>query len=179
MAHFWVAQDGEQGPEWALLPLLAGRYLLASDPALPARIGSAQEMEDAAAVVLTAPPEGRDWVLLCRPDGCRVNGEPVAPGIRALRDRDAIQVKRGPRLFFSTETQAQRVPFPGSAQAATCPRCLQEIAPGQPTVFCPGCRVAYHEDDAAGLLCWTYGPCAFCGQPGVLEAGFRWTPEEL
>ena len=49
-------------------------------------------------------------------------------------------------------------------------------------VRCPNqrCGAWHHQDAAQSLDCWTYGPtCNLCGRSTQLDAGFRWTPEEL
>jgi hypothetical protein len=176
MAHLWI----EQEQDWGILPLGTDHHLtLTESPAQPVRVGTGRDIGTAVATIQPVVARGSEWVLLCRPGSCRVNGESVALGIRTLRDKDEIRPANGQRLFFSTETQARIAPFPGAAQATICPRCLLEIALGQPAVICPACGVAYHEDGDAELLCWTYGPCSFCGQPGSLNAGLQWSPDEL
>jgi len=120
-------------------------------------------------------PAGDAWVLVGMP-AVRVNGSPLAAGIRVLRDRDELVVG-GSRVFFSTESLAAIEPFAGD-EAVSCPRCGLGIPPRSPAVLCPHCRVYHHQSDE--LPCWTYTEhCATCDQSTALEAGFRWTPEAL
>jgi len=118
------------------------------------------------------------WALLCgAKQPVRVNGLPVPLGLTVLSDRDEIRL---PRFFarFSTETQAHVEPFPESATRGFCPRCKQRIEAGTPAVCCPSCGLWHHA--SADLPCWSYAPtCAACVQRTAMDAGFRWTPEDL
>ena len=119
------------------------------------------------------------WTLLAgREASLRVNGLPLALGIRALRDRDEISFA-GHRLYFSTEELAQIVPFPGLAQPACCPRCKQKLEIGHLAVSCPRCKAWHHQSEK--FPCWTYEPtCALCQiQSTALDAGYSWTPASL
>ncbi len=176
MAHLWIEDNIN---EWQILPLPAGSLIILPEyPAQSLRIGQGGELEESVAVLQALHADGSQWVLITRQGGCRINGEPIDLNIRVLRDKDEIQAANGPRHFFSTEMLPQIIPFKGAAQKVLCPRCQLEIAPGQPAVRCD-CGVTYHQDASEELLCWTYGPCAFCGRPGSLDDGYRWTPEEL
>jgi hypothetical protein len=107
-----------------------------------------------------------------------VNGLPLRLGVRALSDRDEIRVAGAGTVFFSTETLARPVPFPGGPHPVSCARCHQDITPGVAAVRCPRCGVWHHECDA--LHCWTYeSHCQLCAQPSALDAGFGWSPEDL
>jgi len=118
------------------------------------------------------------WVLLAAPStSASINGQATLLGIRALKDRDEIVVG-GERLFFTKERLAMAQPFPGAGQAVFCARCKQEIASPCPAVRCPACGTWCHESE--DLPCWTYAvACPLCDQPTALDAGYRWTPEEL
>ena len=70
------------------------------------------------------------WVLIAPPFAMRVNGQPLALGIRVLRDKDEIiEREENAPLFFSTERLAAVEPFSGDAPVV-CARCRNEIAPG-------------------------------------------------
>jgi hypothetical protein len=165
MAYLWfheasVGDAGKAAPEDWSPALLDGDSL-----AIP----SARLLRSAAA-------ERESWVLV-GPPAVRVHGSPLAAGIRVLRDRDELRVDGG-RTFFSAESLAAVMPFPGGAKATFCPRCKLEIVPGSPAVRCPQCGVFHHQSDE--FPCWNYAAhCTMCDQPTALDAGFRWVPEEL
>jgi len=131
------------------------------------------------------------WFLLARKSArLDLNGAALALGARLLCDRDEIVVYGDDpsavlHFYFSTERQAEVVPFPGSDGAEVrCPRCKQPIEKGQMAVRCPSpsCGVWHHqhEEPKKKLLCWTYGPtCALCPHPSRLDGSYRWTPEDL
>lgn len=119
------------------------------------------------------------WTLLGgREASLRVNGHPLALGIRILRDRDEVSIA-GQRCFFSMEELARVVAFPGLAQPACCPRCKQRVEPGDLAVACPRCHAWHHQSEE--FPCWTYdSTCALCQlQATALDAGYSWTPELL
>jgi len=119
------------------------------------------------------------WIMLAgRRIAVRVNGQPLALGIRALRDKDEI-VAGGHRLFFSTEELARVTPFPGMERSVFCPRCKQKLEPGDPAVCCPLCRAWSHQSEI--LPCWQYAPtCALCQQQSTaLDAEFNFNPANL
>jgi len=157
MAHLWLPEDGDAA--WTRQPL-----------------GGETALGASAGLLRATAPEGHRWVLLAAPS-VRVNGSPVAAGIVALRDRDEICAD-GRRVFFSTESLAEVVPYPGGERTTFCPRCRLEIAAGTLAVRCPHCGVWHHQ--SAELPCWTYAErCVQCDQRTALDAGYRWTPEEL
>jgi hypothetical protein len=124
-------------------------------------------------------PAGAIWALVVgRGQRVLVNGAPAELGLVALGDRDQIWPADGRPLYFSTETLAQVTPFPAAEGRGFCPRCKLRIDAGTPAVRCPGCGLWYHQSDE--FPCWTYAPqCSACPQETALDAGFRWTPEEL
>jgi hypothetical protein len=156
MAHLWLFEDGPaDAGGWSPRPLEGDSLAVA--PAL---------LLDAA--------EG--WVVV-GPPAVSVNGSRLDLGIRVLRDRDELRAGGG-RVFFSTETLAVVVPFPGAGKPTFCPRCKLEIALGSPVVRCPGCGVYHHQSEE--FPCWVYAPrCALCDHPTALDAGYRWVPEDL
>lgn len=117
------------------------------------------------------------WALIAPANSdVRVNSRAAHAGLCVLSDRDEIRSGAAVR-YFSTETLAEVVPFPGAARAVYCARCRQEIQVGAPAVCCPNCGIWYNQ--SAELPCWTYTEkCTFCGHPTALDAGFSWTPEE-
>lgn len=124
------------------------------------------------------------WTIISRPDEIEINGLPLAPGIRVLRDRDAIRFDCGHLAFFSAETAAQIEPFPGT-EPVSCVRCYSPIVPGKDAVRCPTCGVWHHQisgpENGRDWECWTRNAtCAQCRkQPTDFEAGPAWTPEAL
>jgi hypothetical protein len=142
--------------------------------------------------LLSTPVAGSEWgVLVPRDESLRINGEEVLLGLRVLSDRDELSTvdasQPSTRWYFSTEEVVQVVPFPGSDHITRCPRCKQGIEAGAPAVHCPNPQCgAWHHQISAGhekhreRECWTYATkCALCSQTTALDAGFRWTPEEL
>jgi hypothetical protein len=176
MAHLWVRHAGE----WAVLPLDRTPLTLtairdATDSAAPA----AGCPMPRAVLARTGSPDRAVWHLVAAPDsGVRVNGLPLAAGLRVLADRDEVRAPGLESLFYSTERLAAVEPLPELGGEVSCPRCRQPIAPASPAVRCPGCNLWHHE--TGELPCWTYAPtCALCPQSTASDAGFRWTPEEV
>lgn len=176
MAHLWIEDESE---EWAVLALGVDTLDLRARPPRPAGTTAGDRCDDSAVVLMSrASDEGAGWAVIAAPGtDVRVNGLPLAGGIRLLEDRDEIRVA-GASMFFSTETLPRIEAYGGGAEPKFCPRCRQEVAPGAPAVRCPECGVWHHESEE--LPCWSYAEtCALCPQPTDLEtAGFRWSPEE-
>jgi len=172
----WVKDDDV----WAVLSLDGDPLSLRSNPPLPVR-GSLDKADAASQVISLRAPglTGAPWVLMAGAKGAvRVNGIALATGMRVLADRDEIRVGSSHTLFFSAESLARIEPFVGANQRLFCPRCKQEIVKEAMAVMCPACGVWHHQSD--DLPCWTYSSsCALCPQPTDLNAGYRWTPEEL
>jgi hypothetical protein len=125
---------------------------------------------------LANPPE--TWALVGGPERVRVNGSPLLLGLAVLDDRDELQVSAEHTLFFSTERIVKVEPYPNSGARGFCPRCKLSIESGSQAVRCPRCSLWHHQGDE--MPCWTYSAtCAVCAQPTALDAGFRWTPEDL
>lgn len=175
MAHLWTL--GDDTHEWKPTPLAGDEVALVTGPVRPA--DDAPPVVAAQAQVLlrclAAPPN--TWALLTDHPRVRVNGAAVPLGLTVLEDRDELRLP-GLAAWFSTETQAHVEPFPESTTRGFCPRCKQAIPPGSPAVRCPSCGLWHHASD--DLPCWTYAPtCSACAQETALDAGFRWTPEDL
>ena len=177
MAHLWMKNESD---EWALLLLEADAYGLAGRR--PVRLTARSGRADASCGVAIRRSGGRAgeaWMLLSRPDAqVAINGRPARLGVAILADRDEIRTPMLGRMFFSTEVSAHVEPFPASGARVFCARCKQDIKADAPAVRCPGCLLWHHESE--DLPCWTYDrTCAVCPQETALDAGFRWTPEEL
>jgi hypothetical protein len=175
MAHFWILDDDSR--EWTPTPLVGDAVALVN--------GAFRRADDTPPVVATQariilrrladPPN--TWALLSTSCALRLNGALLPLGLAVLDDRDEIRL---PALtaWFSTETQARVEPFPESTPRGFCPRCKQAIAAATPAVRCPTCGLWHHASD--DLPCWAYATtCAACAQDTALDAGFRWTPEDL
>ncbi len=167
-AHLWI----DQGDDWGILPLNSAAVRWS--PAGALRAGPPAESGLSPGVLM---PSDSGWVLVCPPGSFWVNGEPVVLGMRVLTDRDELVTPSG-RMFFSTESLATVVPFPGAASPLTCPRCAREIALGADAVRCPACGTWYHEGED-GRNCYTYGVCLSCDRDPSLGDGYRFDPIDL
>lgn len=180
MAHVWQADA--QGA-WSPVAL---------DRAHGLRLSRDEPADAAGARIFSTGLPGSDWAILATSvDALRINGHDVPLGLRVLADRDEIALAdvsgEMSRWYFSTEEIVSVVPFPGSDHATRCPRCKKELEVGMPSVRCPNPQCgAWHHQIPAGHAthrereCWTYASkCALCSQSTALDAGFRWTPEEL
>ena len=170
MAHLWFLTDEKQ---WCPTPLFGD--------AVAPRDGALVPCDDADSPrVVLRRLQGvhpAAWALLTDAATVRLNGLPVPLGLAVLDDRDEIRVAdRG--TWFSTEVLPAVEPFPASTIRGYCPRCKQAIEAAALAVKCPACGLWHHASE--DLPCWTYAPaCAACPQPTALDAGFRWTPEDL
>lgn len=177
MAHLWIR---EAESDWSILALAEDAYALDVVPprALTARPAPASG-PPRAMLVRCAAEEVEAWFVVAAGHGeIHVNGIPLALGVRALSDRDEIRFVGTEPVFFSTETLASAVPFPGSTEPVNCPRCVLPVDAGNGAVRCPRCGVWHHENDER--RCWTYArTCHVCPQLTALDAGYFWTPEEL
>ena len=175
MAHLWKMED-EGG--WVATPV-GDAFALLDDAAHLVEAGhsAAALIEHASLRRLANPPE--TWALLCAPQSdVRLNGLPVPLGLAVLADRDELRIPGHLVRFFSTESLAHVEACPDTTADSFCPRCKQAIEHGSAAVRCPGCGLWHHASD--DLPCWSYAPtCAGCSQDTALNAGFRWTPEEL
>jgi len=178
MAVLWIS--GADG--WGAKKLDGAQFDLAAGSVRAAERSSAAASGGTAQLVgADAGGAGSDgsaaWALIAPThSGVRVNSRALPAGLCVLANRDEIRIG-GEVLYFSTETLAEVVPFPGSVRAAYCARCRQQIEVGSPAVCCPNCGIWYNQ--SAELPCWTYADkCAFCGHPTTFDSGFTWTPEE-
>lgn len=177
MAHFWV-QDPTTG--WAIAPLEGEVLALSVDGFSQAHVSpEGAASADGPRVARRQGPEGESWVLMAGTKGCvRVNGLPLVLGLQVLADRDEVLLDGSARLFFSTEQLARVESAPQTQNRIFCPRCKQAIDRGSPAVKCPQCGGWHHQSEE--LPCWTYSKnCALCDQSTELQAGYRWTPEEI
>ncbi|MGD0293340.1 MAG: hypothetical protein ABSB30_05755 [Terracidiphilus sp.] len=176
MAHLWL----QDTISWRAQRLDAAQYELAASPtpqAVEAPMGTA--CGETARLIRTDKSGMPAWALIASHNaGVRVNSRGVTAGLCVLSDRDEIRIGNGSQYFFSTETPATVVPFPGADRTVYCGRCREPIEAGAPAVRCPNpsCGIWYNE--SAELPCWTYSDkCSFCGYP-TADAGFSWTPED-
>jgi hypothetical protein len=177
MAHLWVTTEAQQ---WAVLPLEDDALTLTTSPPQPVGHPLAEYLSlSNVLLVRTREAECETWVLVAGAgSGVSVNGLPLATGLRVVSDRDEIHIPGVSNLYFSTESLARVEELSASGQTLFCPRCKQEIEKGSMAVRCPSCGVWHHQTDE--LNCWTYSEvCALCAYATDLNAGFRWTPEEL
>ncbi len=183
MANLWL-QDAEE-KEWAVSPLIGGAYGVSGRGLLLLDDGCRHDGFMPSVLLVRCDSGSVElWSLLARKcASVQVNGSPPL-GVRLLRDRDELVIRADGasaalHCFFSSEKFAEVVPYPGGDAAGRCPRCKLPIERGQMAVRCPTCNVWHHEVEG-GRQCWTYAAtCALCDQPTRLDAGFRWTPEQL
>lgn len=176
MAHLWMQ---EETGEWVIVPLEGDPVALTGLPPRRLNLPRAADEPRGGAFLMPFEQEGTErWALVDHGKPVRVNGHPPAAGLRILEDRDEIRTAGGATSFFSTETRARVEPFPGADRPVHCPRCKLEIEPGTAAVKCPNCSIWHHE--STRYRCWTYAEhCALCDQETALDAGFRFTPEDL
>lgn len=156
--------------QWAATALAGDAFdLPGANPSLPSGV-----------VLRRAGLDDAGWVLLAPPTGsARVNSELAVLGVRALRDRDEIQLPGQPPVFFSTEKLVAVEPYSGPV-GGTCPRCTKPMAAASPAVRCASCGTWYHQNGRKD--CFTYGEnpiCVSCTNDAVVSDGLTWVPEEL
>jgi hypothetical protein len=186
MAYLWTKDADDK--EWAVSPLIGGAYGLSGRGLFLLDDDDCCHGGVAASVLMVRCGGGtpEQWCALGRKRASiQVNGAPLLLGVRLLYDRDELVIRADGasaalHCFFSSEKLAEVLPYPGGDGPVRCPRCKQPIERNQMAVRCPNaaCGVWHHEE--ARLRCWTYAAtCALCDQPTQLNAGFRWTPEQL
>jgi hypothetical protein len=181
MSQLWI-ETADVAGGWRVAALQGPAFALHAGDAVAAPI--AEDRPDAFEIALLCADAAADrWFVVVRGPNhaLRINGVPVSNGLRAIRDRDMLQLHAGTRLFFTTERPAEVVPFPGIENGqAYCARCRQPIELETPAVRCPNpaCRVWHHQ--RGELECWTHADhCSLCDQPTALDGSLRWSPEEL
>ena len=172
MPGIFAKSDGQ----WRMHPVGMSPSLLRLDPVSVEPNARLESNANACLLVRVAGHE--QWAALVD-EGADVlhNGARIAAGLRILEHRDALALAGAAAMFFTTEALAHVELF-ADAAPVPCPRCRSDVRQGDPMVRCPSCRVVHHE--VTDRNCWTYAPtCALCSQPTALDAGLRWTPEEL
>lgn len=164
---------------WAAVPLSDRPLVLQSVLSSISIANNNDLVENAPAqVIRTESGFSRRHVLVWGDaDAVRINGLPLPTGIHVLADRDELRIRgRGP-LYFSKETFPVIETFEGKPPRVECGRCSKPVEVGSSVVYCPVCRVVYHE--TADFNCWTCVPaCRHCGHPTAIGAGFQWTPQD-
>lgn len=179
MAHLWAQTAAGK---WEVRRLEDDFLTLAYDKVAARRDLMRHELprrDDLSVGLCRAKGTDREvWLLMAGSKAdVRINGVAMPGGLRLLSDRDEIRIGQE-RFFFSTETLAAAVEFPGASRPVICQRCKDSIVEGTPAVRCPQCGVWHHQTDR--LPCWSYADtCASCSQVTDFEAGYRWTPEDL
>ena len=191
MAQIWTEMPprrrggGDGRAQWAVVTLDAAgeTFALTGDPTRPVARATDKALPYRAYILQHSSPGGQArWMLYAGPDAAMaVNGQTMALGMRALRDRDEIRLGRSCHLIFSTDAVPHVEPFPGIGHEAICPRCWEPIEVGRAAVRCPRCGVWHHEDESIERACWTHDPvCAADQTQGTrLDGTLNWTPEGL
>jgi hypothetical protein len=171
MAHLWIRDASGWGAQ-----RLDGVTVALRARTTPVE-GQAAASDGAAWLVCADAGGAKAWALIAsHGSGVRVNSRMPPGGLCVLADRDEIRLG-GETRYFSTETVAAVVEFPGAERAVFCGRCRVQIDARTLAVCCPACNIWYHE--SADYRCWTYSEsCTFCGHSTDLERGFSWNPEE-
>ena len=179
MARLWY-QESEGA--WTSTLLEQDAYAIGETPPRPVSLSptTAQLPTEGVLIVRRDRRDDAPWVLFTGAlHQVRIGGFRVIGGLRALRDRDAIQVDGNPTVFVTFKEPATVVPYPTGATPVRCPRCTKMIEPDDPAVRCPGCEIWYHQIDEK-RPCWTYGPtCRECDESTRLGDQESWSPEWL
>ena len=173
MAHLWVENTGS----WEALKLNGAEHRLPGSA--PPGVAETEFGRQEARLMRVGKDGAQAWVLSAAAGSdIRVNGRTVNAGLWALANKDEIRA-REKRLYFSNETVAEVVPFPGVGRPVFCGRCRLPIAAESPAVCCPGCGIWHHQGGHDNRLCWTYAPaCSCCDSQTELGSGLTWVPEE-
>jgi len=188
MAQAWTT-DFQAGDGWLAAELRENCYAVRPSHNAPLLAISASAGPIRSPILQLG--QGESWLFLLPPDTrAYVNGQRLSLGMRVLRDLDEIllpmtstaeaEAAEPQRLFFSTERLAMVQPFPGAEKPVFCSRCKDLIQVGQLAVRCPSGRCGLWHHETAEQPCWTYAEkCSNCDQATALDAGYRWTPDQL
>ncbi len=175
MAVFWTRVGGARAPLWE--PRFLDQDLYALVPETGPEPYSSDQPDRAAALLVRSAVDARAFALIARAE-ISLNGAPLHSGLSMLSDRDEIRFSDGRRFYFSTERLATIEPFPAVESPVYCVRCKTAIDRGVDALRCVGCDLWYHQ--TAELGCFTYSKtCPVCETATALDAGYRWTPEEI
>ena len=166
MPNLWYKSGGA----WGARKLAGSKFEISADKPNPSP----------AARLIQSGAEGAALWALVSPmrSGVRVNGRVVAAGLRVMADRDEIRIGDS-QFFFSAESIAEVVAFPGAVRPVFCGRCRLPLAAGSPAVCCPECAIWHHQGGKENRLCWTYAPtCSYCQTQTGLGSELKWAPEE-
>jgi hypothetical protein len=178
MSHLWKREaDGA----WAVVPLADRTYHLTQGlPASPAD-APADSVTPSGVRLVCVPGSDRNprWALLAAPSArVTINDQPLALGLRVLRDKDKIRLGSRLSVYFSAERLAVPEAFPGLPRTVTCPRCQQPINEGDRAVCCPQCATWVHYTEP--LPCWPYATtCPACDQRTDAGDSYSWSPALL
>ena len=142
MAHLWIQGPGgwdAQRLDGSGFDLAAAQFHSAprDEPTAPGKPG--------AALVRAEAGGSKVWALIVSANSnSRVNSRLLPAGLCVLADRDEIRFG-GEVQYFSIETLAAAVDFPGADRPVFCGRCRQQIDAGTPAVCCPGCGIWYNQ----------------------------------
>ncbi len=154
--------------------LVQGKGNDATEVAGP-RPASLDQCEDEDVLALLVPA-GKAWAMIpgAGVESLRVNGMALPSGLRLLRDRDEIQAGGSAALYFSEESPAVVVPYPGK-DPVVCPRCRTSVKYQDKAVQCR-CSLFFHQTEE--LPCYDHAAeCPACRARTSLDDSFSWTPD--
>jgi hypothetical protein len=153
-----------RGQEWTILPLDHSPIDLTAEPL---RAVLARKIEN----------DKNFWTLIVsRDQTARVNGDAVALGICALRDRDTIELDGEDQFYFSTDSPPFIASYPGNTPVP-CARCSTDIRPGDLSVRCPKCGAYLHQRQ--DLECWLQFDECICRHSTAMNEEKCWSPEGI
>ena len=186
MPQLWTkikSRGDGKGSGWIMASLKSDLIELlddqGNDPPL-LRLKGVGSIKGRAILVKAGGGDHGQYVLICGLDkDVSVNGTKLFTGIKTLNHQDEILLlQTARRFYYSTERLPTSEIFPGEeGRSLICPRCRQEIKPGDQVVRCPQCGIYHHQYEE--LPCWNYcEKCSICDQD-TRRADYGFHPMQL